>query len=573
MPAHDRIAQFLAAVRSRLERARGIRIFSMVLLLVAAALAAWCLAWVVQGYAVPREGYLVAAIALPVLVLASWIVRRTTPEKAAHAADDHFGLKDSLTSFLGFSHEHRQGPLYALQAAQTAERVQPLSAKSIPLAWPRRVLAISGVLLAACVVMGFRSASPMVVEKLAIEAETTKKTDEINKELEKEIEELIKNSSEEEKELLKPDEWRQWVKELQQTKDRKEAMRQYAELERKLQEAAQKLNQREQEQLLAKAGQELQQDAELRETGRKLEEKNYREAAADLKKMAMKADVNKPDEAKKELAKLKSAAQRLASAARNFQQRTGKQGSGKQNTSQSQNNSSKSGESGQKSQAEGEQGQESSSSMDQQMTALDEAMQQYEKSLEQKQSQSQCQNNQNSANQKLNSLCQSMCNSAGKRDMMKKLMSLSQCAGKCQGYLGNKQCQSLAECMNPGNKTGGKKAGWGSVESRRSESDPSQDNGNRDQLQGIKGSGPANTSIEAADSGTGTATRHVKATEREWKRQMESFIQREDVPTEVKEGVKEYFKGIQEVGEEKPQGAATAPAAAAPAAPEKKAAP
>ena len=28
---------------------------------------------------------------------------------------------------------------------------------------------------------------------------------------------------------------------------------------------------------------------------------------------------------------------------------------------------------------------------------------------------------------------------------------------------------------------------------------------------------------------------------------MESFIQREDVPAEVKEGVKEYFKGIQQV--------------------------
>ncbi|HSI64672.1 MAG TPA: hypothetical protein VLE43_16205 [Candidatus Saccharimonadia bacterium] len=551
MAAHDRIALFLAAIRTRLERARGIRLFSIILLGVLIALTGWCLVWVLQGYAVPRAGYVLAGIAVPLLAFAAWMIRQTTPAKAAHVADDHFNLKDSLTSYLGFSNEHREGELYALQAAQTAERVQTLNAQSISLAWPRRVLAISAILLAACVVMGFRKATPFVMEKLALEAETTKKTDEINKELEKEIEELIKDATEDEKELLKPDEWRKWVKELKETKDQKEAMRQYAELERKLQEAAKKMNPREQEHLLAKAGEELKQEAELREIGRKLEEKNYREAAADLKKMELKADVTKPDEARKELAKLKSAAQRMAAAARSVQQRTGKQSSGNKNSSQSQSNSNKSGESGQQSQAEGQQGSESSSSsMDQQMAALDEAMQQYEKALSQKQSEGQCKGGQNNANKKLGELCKSMGQCAGQRDMMKKLMCLGKCAGQCQGYLGNKECQSLAECMKPGNKPGGKKAGWGSVESRRDESELTQDNGNRDQLQGIKGQGPANTSIEAADSGTGTATRQVKATEREWKRQLESFIQREDVPAEVKEGVKEYFKGIQEVGAE-----------------------
>lgn len=551
MAAHDRIALFLATVRARLEQARGIRLLSLILLAVLTALTGWCLLWVLQGYAVPRMGYVMAAVAVPVLAFCAWMIRRTTETKAAHMADDHFGLKDSLTSYLGFSKEHREGELYALQAAQTAERVQALDARSISLGWPRRLLAISAILLVACVVMGFRKATPFVMEKLALEAQTTKKTDEINKELEEEIEELIKNASEDEKELLKPDEWRQWVKELKETKDQKEAMRQYAELERKLQEAAQKLSQREQEHLLAKAGEELKQEAELREIGRKLEEKNYREAAAELQKMELKADVTKPDEARKELAKLKSAAQRMAAAARNFQQRTGKQGNGNKNSQSQSNNSKNNGQSGQQSQAEGQQGESSSSSsMDQQMASLDEAIQQYEKALSQKQSQSQCQSGQKNANNKLNKLSQSMCKTAGQRDLMKKLMKMSQCAGQCQSYLGNKQCESLAEAMNPGAKTGGKQAGWGSVESRRAESDPTGDNGNRDQLQGIKGEGPANTSIEAADSGTGTATRQVKATEREWKRQLESFIQREDVPSEVKEGVKEYFKGIQEVGAE-----------------------
>jgi hypothetical protein len=142
-----------------------------------------------------------------------------------------------------------------------------------------------------------------------------------------------------------------------------------------------------------------------------------------------------------------------------------------------------------------------------------------------------------------------MCQSAAQRDMMKKLQKLSQCAGQCQGYLGNKECQSLSQCM--GQKPGGKKAGWGSSEDRRAESDPTRDNGNRDQLTGQKGSGPSNTSIESADSGSGKATRTATLQEKVFQRQVESFIQREDVPAEVKEGVKEYFKGIQQVGEDK----------------------
>lgn len=550
MPAHDRIVLFLAAVRSRLERARGIRVFFTVLLLVLALLTAWCLGWVLRGYAVPTIGFWVALAAVPLLVVLGMAWRRTSSTRAARAADDHFGLKDALTSYLGFSSHHRDGDLYALQASQTAERVQSLSASSVPVTWPRRFTAVSAILLVACVVMGFRKASPFVLEKIATEEETVKKTAEINKELEEEIEELLKSASDKEKEMLQPDQWRQWVKELRETRDQKEAMRQYAELERRLHEAAQRMNQREQEQLMSKAAEELKQEDGHKETARKLQEKSYREAAADLQRLALKADVSKPDEARRELAKLKAASMRLAAAAREFQQRTGRENGSGKSPSSSQNQSSSGSKSGQQSQAEGQQG-ENSSSMDQQMTALEAALQEYDRSLQQKTSPSQCQSSQQNANQKLNSLCQSMCKAAARRDLQKKLSELSLCASKCQGYLGNKECQSLAECMNPGQQSG-QKPGWASADSRRAISELFQDNGSRDQLQGIKGQGPSNTSVEAADSGTGAASRQVRATEHAWKRQLEAFIQREDVPAEVKAGVREYFKGIQEVGSEVP---------------------
>lgn len=520
------------------------------LLVIGIALCLWCVWWVWQGYAVPRSGYLVAAMIVPVMAGAFWLLGRASSQKAARLADEHFDLKDAISSHLGFTEEKREGDFIALQAEATAVRVQTLSPRSIPIAWPRRMLTFVIVLLMACFVMGFKKASPIVLERIAIEEETVRKSEEINKELEKEIEELLKTASDDEKELLKPDEWRQWIRALRETKDRKKAMRQYAELERKLTEAAKKLSQRDTEQLLSKAAEEMQQTAELKPIAKSLEEQNYRQAAEQLRQMKLQADIQKPDEAQKELARLKSASQRMAAAAKNFQQRTGKQGDqNKDSRSQSgQNlNAQQSGSSQQQSQGR--------QSMDQQMTSLAQAVQNLEQQLQQQNpNTSQCQQGQSQANQQLQSLCQSMSQSASQRDMMKKLQKLSECAGQCQAYLGNKESQSLSQCM--GQKPEGKKAGWGSSEDRRAESDPTRDNGNRDQLGGQKGSGPGNTSVEAADSGSGKATRAAQLKEHVWQRQMESFIQREDVPADVKEGVKEYFKGIQQVGEDKPAKAA-----------------
>ncbi|WP_395731886.1 hypothetical protein [Prosthecobacter sp.] len=559
MPAHDRILAFLSAVKARLDLAWLVRAFCGSLLVTGSALCLWCLVWVLRGYSVPASGYIAAAVALPVMALAAWFLGRASQRKAARIADEHFDLKDAISSHLGFSDEHREGDFIALQAEATAVRVQSLSPRSIPVQWPRRMLTTAGVLLLSCFVMGFKKDSPIVVERLALETETLNKSEEINKELEKEVEELLKTASDDEKELLHPDEWRQWVKELRETKDRKDAMRQYAELERKITEAAQKLSQRDTEQLLAKAAQEMKQTAELKPISKSLEEQNYRHAAEQLRQMKLQADVRKPDEAQKELAKLKSASQRMAAAARNFQQRTGQQGNqGKGNQSQSSQNQNAQQSGQNQQQSQGQQGSQGQQSMDQQMTALEQSVQNLEQQLQQQQQNpsqnpGQCKSSQSQANQALQNLTQSMCQSSAKRDMMKKLQSLSQCTSKCQGFMCDKECQSLSQCIKPG----GKKAGSATVESRRAESEATQDNGNRDQLTGQKGSGPSNTSIESADSGSGRATRTATLQEKAFQRQVESFIQREDVPAEVKEGVKEYFKGIQQVGDEK----AAAPAA------------
>lgn len=551
MPAHTRIQTFLNAVRARMERARLARIVSAVFFVMSVWLATWCLLWILQGYAVPKYGYLQAAFGIALFSALAWWMGRTNERKAARFADDHFGLKDALSSHLGFQEQHREGDFIALQVEDTARRIESCEPANIPIRWSRRFLTWGAILLVSSLVMGFKKPSPIVMERLSLEQETSAKTEEINKELQKQIEELLTQSPEDERELLQPEEWKKWLEELRQTKDQKAALRQYAELERRITEAAQKLSLRSQEQLLAKAAAELSQEAPLRPMAKALEQKDYKQAAEQLRKMQPKADDQKPDEARQELARLKSAAQRMAAAARSYQQRSGQNSSQKSGSqSQSQNNAStspKSSQSGQ--QAQGSQGSSSNESMDQQMISLEQQVNQLEQHMQQNPSSSECKNSQSQVHQQIAKLSQSLCRSAAQCNAAKKLTSLSQCTSKCQSYLSNKQCNSLSQSL--GQKTG-KGIGAGSSESRRTESELSQDNGKRDQLQGQKGAGPSSTSIEAADSGSGTVSRQASHQERTWQRQVESFVQREDVPAEVKAGVKEYFKAIQQVGEEQP---------------------
>lgn len=70
------------------------------------------------------------------------------------------------------------------------------------------------------------------------------------------------------------------------------------------------------------------------------------------------------------------------------------------------------------------------------------------------------------------------------------------------------------------------------------------DNDNFQRLRGAMGEGPTLTTVEDADEGTAISGRRGAARRREFQKQFESFVAREDVPEEVREGVKQYFEAI-----------------------------
>ena len=118
-------------------------------------------------------------------------------------------------------------------------------------------------------------------------------------------------------------------------------------------------------------------------------------------------------------------------------------------------------------------------------------------------------------------------------DMLRKKL------GHCQSYLLNGNRQSLSKSWGRG------------TDDRKNDQDiPKTDEGKYARLPGVKGKGPSQ--IQVLDTGTGSGVSRLRPTRRstEFKKQVESFIQREDVPEDVKSGVKKYFETIHQVPEE-----------------------
>lgn len=519
----NRIEAFVAAVRSRLNRHRLWTVLIWTVAAAAGVLVIVGLWYTIPGYAVPRSliGWTVAVAA--VIGVAAWAIARRSQDQAAAFADRFFGLKNAVASYLHFSRAERRDGYYALQAVQTTDQVAELDAGSVRYRPPRRGLFLAFGLVAIAVPLGLRGPSDAVLQQQRLEEVTQRETESINQELEEMVEQLREETPDPlEKELLVPDKLRKWVDELAVTKDQKEALRQYARLERKLNEARLATQRRRDEQLWNRAAAELANSPETKPLAKPLEEKNYDRAAQQLHKLDPKS--NKPlSQQRRELARLKAASQRMASAASS--QSGGGNGSDGSDLAQSMEDLSDA------------------------VNNLDDALEEAERQESQlgectSEQMSECQSCQKQASDKLCKMCDGLKKLSTMRRVEKKISMLCKKCSNCQSGL----CNACMACMSP--KAGGKKAGWASAESHRINIDELVDNGQTTQLKGIKGRGPSLTTVESADDGSGVSTRQSTARVRDYQKQFESFVQREDVPEQVKQGVKRYFEIIHEGDEE-----------------------
>ena len=187
------------------------------------------LACVLQGYPLFAWCWAATALASVLTFAIIYTRRRASEDDAARFADQYFNLKDTLTSDLHFQREGRSGEFFNLvnqQALATAERVKP---EGIVLPTPKRMLALGTVLVLAGFSLSFRSPAPEVIARWKLEAETHQLTAELNEEVKKQLEDL-KKALGDDNDLISKEDLKKWEQELRQTKDMKEAMRQYAAL-------------------------------------------------------------------------------------------------------------------------------------------------------------------------------------------------------------------------------------------------------------------------------------------------------------------------------------------------------
>ena len=539
------VEQFVSKVKRRLNRYRIRDAIIWATLIGGSVMLIVALSYVLFGYRVPVVLY-PCVLGATFVGAAIWaIVTRSSADHAASFADQFFGLRDAISSYLGFAQAGQQGGFYDLQAAQTEKMIRDKEVEKIvkPASWRR--IAIALVLLAISVSLGFKATSPEIVKRMEREKQTLAMTIDVNDQIKDLVEELEKSADDpHERKLLAPDKLRQWVNELKETTDLHEAKRQYSKMELRLNRAAEALQQRRDEELLDKAAEELGKDLESIDLSKKLKYKKYDQAADELKDLKPTEKIKDPkklSEARKDLAKLKAAAKRMATAAKNTK-------ASNNDGEQSDDAEEFDGGLSESDDSEIEEGEGEDGDLSEAIQGLEDAVDDYDEVLEQIEmyddpygeepqwSEEELEEANRAVRSKMDDLGDRMRKMAGRRKARSKLKKL---------------CKRVAQCQNGARskQPGGTKAGKEDGTRERSETDKREDNGNNTKLKGIKGSGPSITQIQSADDGDGTTQKKSVAKKRDFKRQFESFVEREDIPEDLKSGVKEYFTKIHQTAE------------------------
>lgn len=512
--------------------------------IVSAVLIVAALFWVARGHSVPWAVPLAVVLIGAAGAVARFMGKRMTPSSALPEADRHFALKDGLTSADHLARTAPDAPTTILQWNWLSPRLTACDPATITRPFPRKKAALATTLAVVAIVLCLLPPSDAVRAAENAAEETRSRVAESKEQLQQLIEELEKDIlADEEIEGLDMDEFRKMVEAIDETGDRTEAARQFARIERKIRDSTRSLDQQRDEETLKLAAAELAkaEDTDARQLGKKLDEKELKEAAELLEKLAAKPinpkDLKKGpeqkkqalDEAKKDLAKMRAATKRMAAAGKQRQAARQAQGANAQGAAGAQG-------------AEAAEGAGEGKALEDMLAELDDAAAAMEENLEQMEFDPDaefCEGSCDKMGQMKGQLGKQLKKMHGKRMARGKLDALRQGLAQAQGFCqGQSQQLGLAQ---PGGKEPGKGSSW----SERKERDDSQKNGSLAQLQGQHGDGPSLSAVEDSESGTGVSTRRGSAKERDFTRQMESFVQRDDIPESLKLGVRNYFENLQ----------------------------
>jgi len=547
----DDINTFIEQVRARMNRHLGLHLLIAGLGAAGAVLLLIGLAYVLRGYRVPLFWYPVVLILTGMAAFGLWLGTRRSPEEAAMHADRHFQLKDAVCSYHGFSQARKQGGIFDLQAQQTRSVVAGVSASELKVPWPVRTTLVCVPLLVGSLLLTLKADSPGIVQTREKAEQVAAQTGQLNQRLQEILEEIEEQADREGFEtLIEPDALQTMVEELRTTTELKDALRQYTQVENRLNQILAQLQQRKDEQMYTKMGEALKQQEPGRELGERLTERQYREAAEELRKL--KIDRNASAQTQRaQLEKARAIAERMAreaqqdngsSQAARLAQRLDKAADaqsktmnapGRDTANQKSGNpqnpaSQHSGSPGSGSQSTGTQGTSTSGSGSpgSDTGSADSGSE-----------------GSSDINNALGDMSDHLSDLDAKCKAQLALKKLCDCLSQGQAQMGN-GLDSEQNSAGNGAGDGGLEPGTGSADTKNNQINQASGTGDKSVLKGIKNRGPSVTSTEAAADGSGSRRGVNTRLIQQYQHQVEAFVRREDVSEAVKSGVKAYFENI-----------------------------
>lgn len=507
--------------------------------------------FIVQGYAAQPYLYLVNAILFLALGAIHFLIHFVNKPKTAAIVDKAYNLKEGLLSHIGFQKKRLETGVFKLQEDKLIEDLNKNQGKNLFVMPHKNLLWISIMLLISMGLVGFMPESERVSAKRKQEDLMLKITAKNMEELNKALEELEKELTDEEKELLKKSKIIQAVKEIEENKNKEEAFSDLAKLEQELRKELKADQFQANLATLKNLEEEALKLEETKELGEDLKKKDFKKAAEDLKKFELDEKLlkelqeelkNKKELSKEEMKELKEKlANKISSQAKNMKalSKSVKKSLSKDNAKGKEGVAGELGElSEELSEMEGDL--EKLEDISKMEKLSKEELEELKKNCEN------CQQCAGQCNSKLGKLGKSLGKMGTQQSYLDKLFNMKE-------KLSAAQMAVASESVMPGSSglAGGKNPGNGVDRNFNGQKEGLKDNNQYTQIKGQKGEGAGLVSVEEAASGTGVSRVQGKAAKVDFKAQAESFMNREDIPDDLKGGVKNYFNSIHNIDDKK----------------------
>lgn len=504
--------------------------------------------FIIQGYAAQAFVYKANLVLFILLVTSHFLYHFVDESKTAIIIDKVFNLKEGLLSHIGFQSKGYEAGIFKLQEKKLLDDVRRKDKKVLLQVPQKNLFWISAVLILSMTLVGFIPESEWMTNKKNQIILTKKITDKNAEILKKELEELEKSLTDEEKELLQKSKIIEAVEKLDEKEDKEEAFSELAKLEQELRKELKAESHQADLAMLKKLEEEALKDEATKEFGEELKKKDFKQAAEELKKFEIddkllkemqEALKDKKELTKEELKELKE--KYLDKLSQQLKDMKALNKGAKKSLSK-ENLKNKDGIKGDLSDLS-----ESLEEFEGDLDDLDE-LQKGEKltkeELEELKKQlEKCEKCAGKCNGKMGKFGKSLGKMGLKQGFMDKLFNMREKLSEAQ--------MALASGIVPGSGKGGQKAGDGVDRSSNGQKTELSDNGQFSQLKGTKGEGKSLMAVEEAASGTGVSRIQGKTNKKEFKNQTESFMNREDIPDDLKGGVKNYFNSIHNIEEKK----------------------